>query len=318
MSRDNPPRHTDETDPYPADPPTAAAGPPPASVPVPVPDDFTEGEVKAFEEMNKPLQVVTLGMRDLMLNEMTSLLGSRYALGSLVLEVKKNPKIYGAMGDIQLATFFGESGKTVYNEARRIRERYSPEEYAKIKEAVSPKNGARISYKHLAVLLRIEDNKLAHKMLDACLHAGWDTKELVAHVGKKLAELGQPTGASRRQPRAATFLGLVENWSSVTDGWTEHYTDTWNKGRALVEAFDKIPEEKLDEALLNRLKKARAQAEKFEETQSYMVQEFRRFIDRVGQAVKERRQGGAAQAHTPEDDDDSGGDVGDVGDEDGE
>jgi hypothetical protein len=222
-----------------------APAPEPAanSLPVAAPEDLTPAELEAFDDMNDALKGAALEMRGLMLDEMTSLLDSRYTLGSIVLEVKKNPETYGAMSDIQLATFFGESSKTVFNEARRICERYSSEEYAKIKQAINPRNGTRLSYKHLAVLLRIEDAKLADKLLNACLQSGWSTRELADHVGKKLKELSKQTGAAGRKVRMATFLGLVENYTSTTQGWQEQYKEVWDEGHALLEAFDKIPEE---------------------------------------------------------------------------
>jgi hypothetical protein len=165
----------------------------------PAPEDSTSEEAKAREGMNPSLEAKVIQMRSLMRDERSIMLDSRYELGSLVLEVKKDPQTYGAVSDIQLAEFFGDSGKTVCNEARRIRERYSPEEYEKIKNAVNPSNGARISYKHLTVLLRIEKAELAGKMLCDCLKSGWSTKELARQVSKKLKELcEQKPSRSRR------------------------------------------------------------------------------------------------------------------------
>ena len=36
---------------------------------------------------------------------------------------------------------------------------------------------------------------------------------------------------------------LVENYTSTTQGWQEQYKEVWDEGHALLEAFDKIPEE---------------------------------------------------------------------------
>jgi hypothetical protein len=295
---------TEDTSPLSQTPPAPAPEPTANSLTVAAPEDLTPAEADAFDEMNPALKDMALQMRDLMVDELTNLLDSRYKLGGLVLEIKKNPQTYGAMGDIQLAKFFGESSKTMYNEARRIRERYSPEEYERIKNAINPQNGARISYKHLAVLLRIEDNKLAGKMLDACFQAGWSTKELSHHVGKKLVDMSKKTGGDRKV-RAATFLGMIENYTSVTEGWVEQYTDVWEEGRAWLAAFDKIPEEKIDTALVTRLKKARAQAEEFEETQSFVLKEFNKYIDRAEEVIRKRKRG-AAQARPSEADDAKG------------
>jgi hypothetical protein len=296
MSSDNSPLHTDGADPFPANLPTAVADPPPASVPVTVPEDLTPAESKAFDEMVPALKAKALEMRSLMLDEMVSLLDSRYTLGSLVMEIKKNPQTYGAMSDIQLAQFFGEGGRSVCSEARHIRERYDPEDYARIKNALNPRNGARISFKHLAILLRIEDAKLADKLLNACLQAGWSTKELSHHVGKKLVELSKQPGGAGRKSRAVTFLGLVENYTSVTEGWNEQYKEVWDEGRAFLEAFNKIAEEKIDDALVNRLKKALALSEEFEESQGYVGQELRKYIERAEEVIRRRRKGGKAAA----------------------
>jgi hypothetical protein len=305
MSPDTSP-HTDGADPFPTIPPTAAADPPPASVPVPVPEDFTEDEVEAFEDMNPALQAKALEMRDLMLDEMTSLLDSRYKLGGLVLEVKTDSQTYGSMSDIQLATFFGDSSKTVYNEARRIRERYPPEEFARIKQAINPENGGRISYKHLAILLRFEDAKLADKMLNTCLQSGWSTKELASRVSKKLEELSKKPGGGGRKVKAATFLGLVANYKSVTEGWNEQYKEVWEEGRAWSEAFDKIPEEKFDDALVRELRKALALSEEFEETQGYVGQELRKYIERAEEVIRRRCKGGKAAAQVSEEEESEG------------
>ncbi|HEX5273054.1 MAG TPA: hypothetical protein VFW33_21300, partial [Gemmataceae bacterium] len=216
MTRPKMPRQSNRPDPYPQpDPlPVPAPDPPPEAL-LSVPDDLTPDEGRAFEEMRPALRAVVVAMRDLTRDEMVGLLDSRYALGEIVLEIKSDPARYGALSDIQMAAFFGEGNKGALAEARRIRERYPPERFAAIKAAFNPANGARISYSHLAILLRFEDPAQADKALDTCLQEGLGTKELSRYVTKRLRELD---GKESRPPRSrpANFVGMVENVTAVT------------------------------------------------------------------------------------------------------
>src|SRR5262245_26751819 len=70
--------------------PFPAPEPPAKSLSVAAPEDLTLAEAKVYEEMNPALKAMALQMRDLMVDELTNLLDSRYKLGGLVLEIKKN------------------------------------------------------------------------------------------------------------------------------------------------------------------------------------------------------------------------------------
>jgi hypothetical protein len=107
--------------------------------------DFNESEIKAFELMNDPLRTKVIEIRHMLSEEPRLLLEHRYKLGETVLEVRKHPEIYGNLSDLHMAAFFGDFGKTIYSEARRICERYPPDRFKVILEARNPENAnARI------------------------------------------------------------------------------------------------------------------------------------------------------------------------------
>jgi hypothetical protein len=297
-------------DPYPRPDDRPVPAPEPAGPPVPTPTDLTPAQLDAFEFMPPALRARAIEMRTLMRTEMVSLLDSRYELGSILLEVKSDPAKYGPMSDIQLATFFGEAGKTVYGEARRIRERYSPEEFAKIKAAINPANGARISYKHLAILLRLEDPLQAGKALNACLQAGWSTKELEGYVSKKLRELSGPSRKPARS-KPSSFFGVMGNVTAVGDEFMRQYDEVWGQGQVLIDAFKALPEEKIDDALVKKLEEARHQSERIAESQQYLAGEISRLMQRAEAVICGRRQGGAARVRIPGGDDVDCDDLGD-------
>ena len=104
---------------------------------LPAPADLTPKELETFELMNDPLRAKVLEIRERMNAEARDILEARYALGSLIVEIHEKPEVYGHMSDIHMAQFFGDGGKTIYAEARRIRERYTPEEFQQILTAQS-------------------------------------------------------------------------------------------------------------------------------------------------------------------------------------
>jgi hypothetical protein len=240
--------------------------------------------------MNDALRAKTLKIRELVGSEIVGLFQSRYELGSIMLDIKEHPETYDGMSDIQLAQFFGESGKTLYAEARRIRERYNPERFAEIVNAVNPQTGARLHYKHLAILLRIEDDKESDKALDACLEAGWSTKELADYVSKKIREA---QGGGRRQARSrpASFAGVLEHISANTEEWHRMYQQDWDAGRKLINSFDALPAEKLTADLATRVAEAEDQARAAAEAQAYLAADLARLKQRIDQAVSARQHG---------------------------
>jgi hypothetical protein len=269
---------------------------------VQAPEDLTDGEARAFEEMAPALRDVALKMRNLMRSELLSVLDSRYELGSVVLDVKANPETYGAMSDVHLADFFGEGTRAVYAEARRVRERYPPDEFAKLKAAMNPVNGARISFTHLAVLLRIENPAVANRLLNDCLAAGWSTKELAAAVSKKLRELsGRRRRPSRSRP--TNLLGVLENVAAVGGEFRRHFDESLDQGQVLIDAFNALPEEKIDEELIKRLEEAQHLAESIAEGQCFLADEIGHLMRRAEDVISGRQQRGAEPAGVPKEGD---------------
>jgi hypothetical protein len=207
------------------------------------------------------------------------------------------------MSDIQLAGFFGEAGRTVYAEARRIRERYEPERYQQIMDATNPENGARLSYKHLALLLRVEDNAQADKMLEHCLQSGLSTREFGDFIAKKLKQPGASPRPLRHRPK--NFVGLLEQMSSSADDFQGQFKEAWGSGKVLLDSFDAIPEEKRNEELAAKVKEAEKKLRQAAEDHKFLARELAGLGRNTEEAILRRRQGGKppAVATVREDDD---------------
>jgi hypothetical protein len=280
----------DSTLPVPAPPPIPC---------LPAPADLTPDELTAFEQMNDALRAQALKMRELASTEIVGLLQSRYELGSIVLDIKNDPATYGALSDIQLASFFGESGKTLYAEARRIRERYEPARFNEIMAAINSQTGARIHYKHLAVLLRIEDDSEADKVLDVCLSASWNTKELADYVTKKIRE-AQGAQRPRARSKPTNFLGVLEHISANNEEWHKTYQDDWGAGQKLIDSFKAVPEERQTEDLSKKVEEAAAAVRQSIEAAKYLAGELDRIKRQIDGNVKSRRQGVQPRAKVSE------------------
>ena len=217
---------------------------------LPAPLDLSPEQLVAFEGMNDPLREKTLAIRELLNGEVDQLLESEYKLGTLVKEIHDGPKVYGATSDIKLAKFFGEHGKTKYATARRLRERYEPERFKELMSARGP-SGHRLEYTHLALLLRVDDEK-ADKLVDDVLAGEWSVNELSKYLKSQSERKPRPSGP----PRPATFLGLVENIVAVTDQVRKQYQDVWDEGEALPSRFQDLPEEKISAGDVKRVDEA--------------------------------------------------------------
>jgi hypothetical protein len=295
---DDAPPATSTPDPYPAVP---APAPPPTPC-LPAPDDLTQDELAMFEQMNDALRAKTLEMRELARTEIAGLLQSRYELGSIVLKIKNDPATYGPLSDIQLAGFFGESGRTLYAEARRIRERYPPERFAEIVAAVNSQTGARIHYKHLSILLRIESDAEADKTLELCLGASWSTKELADHVAKKIRE-AQGAQRPRTRSKPTNFLGVVEHIGANNEAWYKTYQEDWGAGQKLFHTFDALPAEQLTASLATKIGEAEEQVQVAAQALAHLARDLAGLKKRTEQAVSTRQQGGPqATAHHDEED----------------
>jgi hypothetical protein len=216
---------------------------------LPAPADLSIEQLAAYEEMNDPLREKTLAIRELLNGEVDQLLESEYKLGTLVKEIHDGPKVYGPTSDFKLAKFFGEFGKTKYATARRLRERYEPERFKELMSARGP-GGHRLEYTHLALLLRVDDDK-ADALVNDILAGEWSVKELTSYLKSK-AESKPRTGP----PRPATFLGLVENIVAVTDQVRKQYQDVWDEGEALPSRFQDLPDEKISAGDVKRVDEA--------------------------------------------------------------
>ena len=184
--------------------------------------DFTPKELEAYELMNDPLRAKVLEIRDCMNAEARDILESRYALGSLIVEIHQHPEVYDHMSDIQMAAFFGDGGKTIYAEARRIRERYSPEEFQQILTARNPNTGGRVHYRHLACLLPIEDKAEADKALNLCLSQNWTTRQFEDFIKTSTRGGGKARTGGRRITRPASFMGFLERRALRVGGVRPH------------------------------------------------------------------------------------------------
>jgi hypothetical protein len=91
---------------------------------LPAPANLTPAELEAFTGMNDALRRKVVDIKGRLASEMQDFMTSRYALGQAVVSIRDDPDTYGIDSDMKIAAFFGDVGKTVLNEARRIVDRY--------------------------------------------------------------------------------------------------------------------------------------------------------------------------------------------------
>jgi hypothetical protein len=258
---------------------------PPTIGSLPAPSDLSTDETNAYELMNDSMREKVLQMRDCIISDTRNLLQSRYILGSYVLEITKNPDVYGALADIQLASFFGESRKTVYAEARRLRERYEPELFEQIVNAVNPENGFRVSYKHLTLLLQVNDVTKADQLLQKVMTDGLSTKETAALLKQKREQ----SGGKPRRPKPTGFSGVLAQMNAYADDWYRQYSEVWHEGQEVRNAFFALADDKLTEDLAEQVREAKQKAEQGAEAQYRLAQELDEALRKVEATVNARK-----------------------------
>jgi hypothetical protein len=311
----------------------AADAPPPADLALapapelpellPAPAGLTPAELEAFGQMNDALRREVVDIKKRLNAEVYDFMKSRYALGQAIVMIRDDPGTYGADSDLKIAAFFGDVGKTVLNEARRIVDRYPPERFRKILEARNPDTGFCLNWRHLGELLRIEDAARADQFLDQAMASGWSTQELRAAVNKSVAAGGGRKGAGR--PKPVTFVGVLENLASTHNGWLDQYENGLAAGRALTDTFAKMDEDKFTPAMFQRLQEVRDVLVKSQESTASLARDLKKLCLEVGQALQKKKPSSATarakirptvrDTDEDDDDDDDGDDDGDDGDE---
>jgi hypothetical protein len=191
-----------------------------------------------------------------------------------------------------MADFFGKLSKTTLGEARRLVERYTPERYKEIMDALSPQNGATVSYKHLTTLLRIEDDKKADTMLTNVLDAGLSTRETAEMVNKALRKAAG-SDAPRRKAKPKTFWGVAENTTAINREWNRTYEEDWGGGEHLVRTFAALTKEQLDNDVIKQLDEMHEISRRAAEAHGFLMSEFARMKKRTQAAIiNKKRQGG--------------------------
>jgi hypothetical protein len=275
---------------------------PPA--PDPEPPGLTEDRRAALGAMNPALRAKVLEIERRTDSEGKNLLESRYQTGRDMLEIKQNPKVYGATSDLQMAAYFGATyGETVFNEARRLAERYPPDKFKQLLEARNPETGYRVGLKVLTVLLRIEADAEADAVLDKAIAGSWNSRELAAYISR-MARPSNPRG--RRRPRLAGLPGLLENLCALSEQWLRSNEEDW---QALRDGFDALPDARAIAAALAKAREAEAVARKVAESADSLSKELRACRRRAEAALRRAKEG-----ESP----DAGGAGGDGGEDDGE
>jgi hypothetical protein len=257
---------------------------------LPAPADLTPEQAQAYEEMNDPLRQKALEIRDLMSSEVTQLLEAEYRLGTVVKEIYDNPGTYGATSDVKLARFFGDYGRTKIANARRIRERYTPERFQELVNARGP-DGHQLEYTHLALLLRVEDDDQADALANQVLESSWSVGELKAYLASKTQAQKQAT-PPRTMPRPRMFLGFVEQVASHAGMCRDAYEESWQEGEAIRDAFDRVPAEQLDEDYRKMVREAALAATAAAEELKYIAEQLEGIEKRIAGALDRRRSGG--------------------------
>ncbi len=268
----------------------------PAAATTPAPDGpaagLTADEGAALEMMKKPLREAALEMRRRAREGELALMRERYAMGQQYLTIKGQPQVYGPMSDVQLAEFFGADA-AVLKEARRLARRYSPEQFEAILAARNPRTGLQVTYQHLVILQRVEDDALAAEALATALADSWTPAQLTRAINRKLnAAAGRLKEPPR--PKPDRLPGYLMNVHATTGEWNRQYDEVWERGSAVIDAFDALPPEKIDAALVQRLAECRDQAESAAEAQRSLGRHFESLRARVAEAVSRRQRGAGA------------------------
>jgi hypothetical protein len=97
--------------------PAPVALPPgsPASDPVEPPGHLTADALQAYSEMRPALRTLVLEINEMLRAEHVNLMRSRYALGQILAEIRRDPAAYGDTRHSygQLRRFFGEGTLTI-------------------------------------------------------------------------------------------------------------------------------------------------------------------------------------------------------------
>jgi hypothetical protein len=253
---------------------------------LPAPTDLTPEQAQAYEEMNDPLRQKVLEIRDLMESEVKQFLESEYELGSLVLEMHDNPDKYGATSDMKLAKFFGDYGRTKIAYPRRIRERYEPERFKELVNARGP-DGHRLEYSHLVLLLHVDEDT-ADKLANQVLDSRWWVKELKCYLASKTQTTRQSAGP-RITPKPSTFFGFMENVAAYAELCLNAYDESWDQGQSILDAFNKVPPESLDENSRKRVQEATKTAREAAEHLQSIAQQLESIEKRIAGTLDQRR-----------------------------
>jgi hypothetical protein len=147
----------------------------------------------------------------------------------------------------------------------------------------------RLEYTHLALLLRVDDDK-ADALVNDILAGEWSVKELSNYLRSKAQESNRPSRPS--YPKPTTFLAFVEQVAAQAGQCRKAYEESWEEGQALLDAFTAVPAEKLDEACRKRVQEVAQLAKETAGGLKGIAVELASIEKRIAGTLSQRRSGG--------------------------
>ncbi len=117
---------------------------------------------------------------------------TRYAIGQLVVELKRSPDRYGAGAVAAACAALGEDMPSLYRHAR-VAERWSPVEFEVLRARSMP-DGRPLSWSHCVMLATVRPGATYTRLLDKTLERALTVRELEAEIEDSSARQARASG----------------------------------------------------------------------------------------------------------------------------
>ena len=241
---------------------------------------IAQRRVALYEKMSPDLQKVTNKFDGLFSKMARGNLLVSWDMGKDIDTIVQEEGKYGANAVGQLATYFGYSETWAYN-LRNVNQTWTREQVEELSQRPLS-NGFRLTFKHLLAISTLKREGDRKKMLERVFVEGLSAEQVVNEGGTKKS----PRSGGRKPSRPTTPNAGAQLLYSETLKLNNRLESL---KEPLFDEVDQMPVDKLDEALLEKLKLADEQLSTLEEKVTGYHDRLRTNINRCTKAVESKQ-----------------------------
>lgn len=210
---------------------------------------------KILAEANEDFIEMYNKIRDKFIAEELTIFESRYEIGRMIDEMKKNEIDYGSKCVERMQTLIGFDRSIIYM-SWLFYEKYSENE---MKELVSlrNKNGEPLTWTHITYLIRVQDKDVREQLQQTCLDNNWSPADLTSYIQMRKGGAKQSNGG-KPMARPKSINGFIEQQQTALDQLLRRKDKVWAGAekpgdQSFFDTLRTVPLEKIDADLVTDL-----------------------------------------------------------------